>query len=234
VAGRPSRARSASPGSPDGPGSGRQNRRGRTPWSEGPPAGPVGDQAEPADNRGERDDPEEVARLICLRMLTAAPRTQAELAAALRRRGVPDAAAEVVLARFAEVKLIDDGMFARAWVESRHHSRGLAGRALSGELRRRGVAQEDITSALGALHPEQELATARELVARRLAGTSGQPGPARMRRLTGMLARKGYSPGLAYRVVREALEQEAAGSGRSAYYLADMQEPDVDDEAEDL
>jgi regulatory protein len=141
-------------------------------------------------------------------MLTAAPRTQAQLAAALRRRGVPEEAATAVLARFAEVKLIDDAMFARAWVDSRHHGRGLAGRALGAELRQRGVAQDDVQAALSELDPEQELATARQLVARRLASTAGMPALARMRRLTGVLARKGYSPGLAYRVVREALEQE--------------------------
>ncbi len=178
----------------------------------------------------DRDDPESVARIICLRLLTAAPRTQAELATALRRRGVPDEAAQAVLARFAEVKLIDDAMFARAWVESRHHSRGLAARALGTELRRRGVAKEDIASALAELDPEQEVATARDLVARRLASTRGQPGPARMRRLVGALARKGYSPSLAYRVVRDALEQEAAEIGRVPYYLTDMQEPEADEE----
>ena len=59
-------------------------------------------------------DPQAVARQICLRMLTTAPRTQAQLAIALRRRGVPEDAAAAVLARFAEVKLIDDAMFARA------------------------------------------------------------------------------------------------------------------------
>ncbi len=180
----------------------------------------------------ERDDPESVARLICLRLLTAAPRTQAELAAALRQRGIPDSAAQAVLARFAAVKIIDDATFARAWVESRHHGRGLAGRALGAELRRKGVAPNDIVGALEELAPGQELATARELVARRLPGTSGQPGPARMRRLTGLLARKGYGPGLAFRVVREALEQEAADTGGAACYLADMPEPDTDDDAE--
>lgn len=178
----------------------------------------------------EQDDPESVARIICLRMLTAAPRTQAELATALRRRGIPDDSAQAVLARFAEVKLIDDAMFARAWVESRHRGRGLAGRALGAELRRRGVARDDIDSALGELDPEQELATARELVDRRLAGTRGQPASARMRRLVGMLARRGYSPSLAYRVVREALEQEAGQVDRTPYYLADIEEPVTDDD----
>jgi regulatory protein len=179
-------------------------------------------------SHSERDDPESVARLICLQLLTAAPRTQAELATALRRRGVPEDAAQSVLARFAEVKLIDDAIFARAWVESRHHGRGLAGRALREELRRKGVGQEDIASALAELDPDQELTTARELIARRLPGTRGQPGPVRMRRLVGLLARKGYPAGLAYRVVREALEHETAGAG----YLADMEEPHGDEELE--
>jgi len=178
-------------------------------------------------------DPEAIARQICLRMLTAAPRTQAQLAAALRRRGVPEEAATAVLARFAEVKLIDDATFARAWVESRHHGRGLAGRALGAELRQRGVAQEDIQAALSELDPEEELATARELVTRRLAGTAGMAVPARIRRLTGVLARKGYPAGLAYRVVREALEQEA-GDGPVPFDDLDLEvppEPDDSDEA---
>jgi regulatory protein len=175
-------------------------------------------------------DPEAIARQICLRMLTAAPRTQAQLAAALRRRGVPEDAATAVLARFAEVKLIDDATFARAWVESRHHGRGLAGRALGAELRQRGVAQDDIQAALSELDPEQELATARELIRRRLDGTAGMPLPARMRRLTGVLARKGYPAGLAYRVIREALEQEA-GDGPVPFDLEVLPEPDDSDDA---
>jgi regulatory protein len=153
-------------------------------------------------------DPESAARLICLRLLTAAPRTRAQLADALRRRGVPDEAATAVLARFAEVGLIDDAMFASTWVESRHYGRGLGRRALAAELNQRGVHRSDIQAAVAQLSPETEMATARALVERRLASTAGQPAQVRIRRLAGMLARKGYPPGLAYRVVREALEQE--------------------------
>ncbi len=164
-------------------------------------------------------DPETIARQICLRLLSVAPRTQAELAAALRRRGVPENAATTVLARFAEVKLIDDELFAKAWVESRHFGRGLASRALGAELRQRGVASAEIETALSELSAEQEVATARELVERRLAATAGMPPLARMRRLTGVLARKGYSPGLAYRIVREALERERGSGSVPSYDL---------------
>jgi regulatory protein len=174
-------------------------------------------------------DPQAVARLICLRLLSSAPRTRAQLADALAGRGVPEEAATAVLERFAEVHLIDDKMFARAWVESRHHGRGLAGRALGAELRRRGVASDDINSALETLDPQQELDTARELIARRVQATAGMPLPARIRRLTGVLARKGYPAGLAYRVVREALEQEAADGPGDQFDLDDLPDPAEDE-----
>ncbi len=122
-------------------------------------------------------DPEAVARLICLRLLTAAPRTRAQLADALRRRGVPADAAESVLSRFTEVGLIDDATFAAAWVESRHHGRGLGRRALAAELDRRGVERGDIDAAVEQLSTETERATALALVERRLASTAGPPRP---------------------------------------------------------
>ena len=155
-------------------------------------------------------DPEARARQICLRLLTAAPRTRAELAAALSRRGVPGEAAEAVLGCFTDVGLIDDAAFARAWVESRHYSRGLSRRSLSAELRQHGVEAEEIREAVSTLDPEQEVATARRLVEQRMAGTRGQPPEARIRRAAGTLARKGYPPGLVFRLIKEVLEQEGS------------------------
>jgi regulatory protein len=152
--------------------------------------------------------PESVAREVCLRLLSMAPRTRAQLADALQRRGVPDAVAEDVLGRFTDVGLIDDKAFAEAWVQSRHTGRGLARRALAAELRNRGVADETVDEAVSALDPDEEERAARQLIARRLAATRGQDPAKRTRRLVGLLARKGYSPGLSYRVVKEALEAE--------------------------
>ena len=180
--------------------------------------------------RGGDADPEAVARQICLRLLAFAPRTRAQLAAALRRRGVPEEAAEAVLGRFAEVKLIDDAMFANAWVESRHYGRGLSGRALALELRNQGVPPDDIKAAVDGLDPEQEVATARGLVARRLPATRGEPTPTRVRRLIGVLARKGYSQALAYRLVREALEQEGVDLAAAGLDLSDPGDEPTDDE----
>lgn len=156
------------------------------------------------------EDPEAQARAICLRQLTGQPRTRAQLADAMKRRGVPDDVAEHVLGRFTEVKLIDDAAFAAAWVDTRHIGRGLARRALAQELRQRGVDSALVSEAVERLDPEQELATARALVERRIASTRRLDRQVRMRRLAGMLARKGYGEGLALRVVREALDVDEA------------------------
>ena len=153
-------------------------------------------------------DPVEAARQICLNQLDHAPRTRAQLREVLARKGVEDDVAEQVLGRFAEVGLIDDAVFAQLWVTSRHRGKGLARRALAQELRRKGVADETVAEALATLEPEQELATARALVQRRLRTTCGLAPDARGRRLAGMLARKGYPAGVAFRVVKEALATE--------------------------
>jgi len=123
---------------------------------------------------------------------------------------VPDEAAEAVLSRFTDAGLIDDAAFARAWVESRHHSRGLSRRSLSDELKRRGVDNEEIREAVGTLDPEQEAATARHLVERKMASSRGRPPEARVRQAASLLARKGYPAGLSFRLIKEVLEQEGS------------------------
>ncbi|MFI6704429.1 recombination regulator RecX [Streptomyces sp. NPDC101062] len=153
-------------------------------------------------------DPAERARAICLRLLTGTPRTRKQLADALEKREIPQDIAEEVLSRFEDVGLINDAAFADAWVESRHHGRGLARRALARELRTKGVEPALIDEAVGQLDSEREEETARELVARKLRATRGLERDRRVRRLAGMLARKGYPEGMALRVVKRALEEE--------------------------
>ncbi|RPF36772.1 recombination regulator RecX [Streptomyces sp. TLI_185] len=190
----------------------RQRRRGESTGEDGGTSS--SSRAEQEESSG---DPVERARAICLRLLTGTPRTRKQLADALHKREIPDEAAEEVLSRFEEVGLINDSAFADAWVESRHHGRGLARRALAQELRTKGVDSTLIDAAVSQLDSEQEEATARELVARKLRSTRGLDRDKRLRRLAGMLARKGYSEGMALRVVRQALEEE----GEDTEFLGD-------------
>lgn len=170
---------------------------------------------------GQPVDPQQRARQVCLRELAIRPRTRSELAAAMRRHGVADDVAGEVLARYDEVGIIDDEAFARAWVASRHAGRGLARRALAAELRRKGVQSETVDEALTELDPDTELATARNLVIRRLRSSRRDRPEAMLRRLVAMLARKGYPPALAVRVVKDVLAEDA----QDAQYAADI---DVD------
>ncbi|MBJ7903686.1 recombination regulator RecX [Streptomyces sp. DSM 110735] len=194
---------------PTGDRRGPAKRRGRR-RRFGDPGGETEDSL--SSSRAERGessaDPAERARNICLRLLTGTPRTRKQLADALRKREIPEEVADEVLSRFEEVGLINDSAFADAWVESRHHGRGLARRALARELRTKGVDSALIDEAVGQLDSEQEEATARDLVDRKLRATRGLDRDKRLRRLAGMLARKGYPEGMALRVVRQALEEE--------------------------
>ncbi len=150
-------------------------------------------------------DPEAVARNICLRALAMAPKSRAQLAALMASRAVPDDVADKVLARFTDVGLIDDAAFAAMIVDSRRNGRGFARRAIADELRKKGVDDETAREAVDTIDNDAEMATARSLVERKLPSMRGLTPEARTRRLVGMLARKGYSSGVAYRAVKEAV-----------------------------
>ncbi len=178
--------------------------KGRAPGRPAP-AGHGGGAVGP-DDAGREPDPHDVARRIVLRQLAMGPRTRQQLADKLRDRGTaPDVAARV-LDRMGEVGLVDDEAYAEMFVRSRQETKGLAAGALRHELRRKGVADEVVDAALEEIDPEREKEQARELVARRLRTMRGLDRDVQTRRLAAHLARKGYGPGVAYQVVREALD----------------------------
>lgn len=175
--------------------------------------GPAGEP----DRELNRDaDPAAVARAIVLRQLTNSPKSRLQLARKLAERNVPDDVAEAVLDRFEEVKLIDDADFAQMWVRSRAQSRKLAKGALRRELAEKGIGTETAAAALEQLSDEDEESAARELVRRKLRGVTGFEDRAERdkttRRLASMLARKGYQPSQAFRIVGEVLDDAVAGS----------------------
>ena len=182
---------------------------------DGPREGRPGADA-PAEQ--DRDaDPAAVARAIVLRQLTNSPKSRLQLARKLAERNVPDDVAEAVLDRFEEVKLVDDADFADMWVRSRSQSRKLAKGALRRELAEKGIDEDTAAVALEQLSDEDEEAAARELVQRKLRGVTGFEDRAERdkttRRLASMLARKGYQPSQAFRIVGEVLDDAVSGAG---------------------
>ena len=191
------------------------NRSSGASLPEGQTGGSVHSGARPLDAVALGPDAaaEKVARKVILDQLTGQARTRVELAAKLAKKDVPEEIAERLLTRFEEVGLIDDAAFARSWVESRQSGKGLARRALAHELRRKGIDHVVAREALDEVDPEAEVESARMLVRRKMRSVQRVDRTSAIRRLTAMLARKGYPPGLAVRVVREELE--AAGNDAS-------------------
>jgi regulatory protein len=150
-------------------------------------------------------DPEAIARTIVLRKLTAQARTRHELAVALRARNVPEEAAAKLLDRLSEVGLVDDAAFAEDWVASRQQRRHLSRSALRQELQRRGLSREQIDQALEQVGPGEEYQAALELARRKYATMSGLEPSVCYRRLAGTLARRGFGPATASRVLRDVL-----------------------------
>ncbi|WP_415855794.1 regulatory protein RecX [Sinomonas sp. G460-2] len=160
-------------------------------------------------------DPESVARAILLRQLTLGPRSRHQLAGKLRERNVPEETAEMVLERFEEVGLIDDGAFAAMWVRSRSESKSLSKSALRRELASKGIGGQTAEDALADLSDEDEDEAARRLVERRVRPAvlgDRATKDRELRRLVGMLARKGHPPARAFRIASDVLEEASRRS----------------------
>ena len=153
---------------------------------------------------------EEQAHALCLRLLTVRARSRAELIGKMAKHGYPDEVAEAVLSRLVSVGLVDDEDFAAQWVRSRHTYSGKGKRALAAELRIKGVDAEVIAAALDGIDAGAERGRAEQLVERKLRREVLAEGddPKVMRRLVGMLARRGYSQTMAVAVVTDALAAE--------------------------
>jgi regulatory protein len=153
---------------------------------------------------------EEQARNLCLRLLTARARTRAELEGQLTKRGYPDDVSQLVLDRLAQVGLVNDEDFAEQWVRTRRVNAGKGKRALAAELRTKGVDNDVIATVLADIDAGAERERAEQLVRDKLRREKlgGDDDTKVMRRLVGMLARRGYSQTMAFDVVKTELVGE--------------------------
>ncbi|WP_346655231.1 regulatory protein RecX [Arthrobacter sp. 260] len=209
-------------GSEPGSTSGR-TRRGR----QGAAEGKRGD-----DGGAEDTDPYATARSIVLRQLTLAPKSRHQLASKLAERDVPDEVATAVLDRFEEVELIDDAEFAMMWVRSRAATRSLARSALKRELAEKGIHGDLAEDALAQVSDDEERYAAEQLVRRKhrpLASAGDRATRDKeTRRLVSMLARKGYSPSLAFGVVKTVIDDVADHEHEAIDPMADNDISELD------
>lgn len=208
------------PGSDGDTGSGRSGRsRSRRAADRGSRQDRAGadvmDDAEPVKSDEEWAS---LGRAVMLRQLALGPRSRHQLDRKLVERDVPPAIATALLDRFEEVQLIDDAEFARIWVRSRAATKGLARSSIRRELAEKGVDPDIAEDALAQLSDEDELDQARDIVRRKHRGSADLSDRAvrdkEIRRLVGVLARKGYSPGVGFAIVKGVLAETEASTDR--------------------
>ena len=100
------------------------------------------------------EDARERAYQQALLFLSYRTRSESEIRLNLRKHELPEDIIEYTLARLRENKLADDDQFARAWVENRNTFRPRSRRALSVELRQKGLSDEAARSALATVDDE--------------------------------------------------------------------------------
>lgn len=147
------------------------------------------------------------ARELAVRLLALRPRSIAEVRRKLRRHRVPDEPARAVLDDLAAAGYLDDRRFACGWVANRIASRPCGVKRLRWELREKGIPPAMIEQAIREALGEEDLAVAEEgyaraLVARRSSAYRRLSAEARMRRLAGLLQRRGFASTTIARVLR--------------------------------
>ncbi|MBO3129218.1 regulatory protein RecX [Dermatophilus congolensis] len=146
------------------------------------------------------------AKRIALRKLAAAPRSRAQLAEAITAKDIPQETADQVLDRLEDAGLVDDAAYAQMLVRSLRESKGLSKRSLEMELAKRGVEATIVEDAVEHLDVERDKEAARAVVDKKLRSMSGLDIETKKRRLLGLLGRRGYSAGVAFSVVAQALD----------------------------
>src|SRR5262245_50639613 len=164
---------------------------------------------EPARGRApapERTTDPEAAREAALRLLERTRRTRSDLARRLREKGFDPTVSGGVLDRLAAVGLVDDAEYALAFLTERWGRRAAGRRRLEQELRRRGVAGDDVERAFSrfeeSLGPADEVRLARR-VAEQAARRYARLDPRLQRqRLYALLVRRGFDSETIERALR--------------------------------
>jgi regulatory protein len=160
--------------------------------------------------KSEAEKLEERAKNVLFYQLSRSMKTRFQLFEILKRREIPVEIAEQVLDRFTEAQLIDDDLFAGAYVRTRLEN-GRSSSAIKMELRRKGVAQEIIEQHLSQIDAEVEQSIANQLATNRFSRMTALEPEVRKRRLMGFLQRRGFSQSVAVRAISSAAANSIPG-----------------------
>ena len=145
---------------------------------------------------------EKRARNVLLFQLSRSMKTKWQLAQILEKREIPAEIASSLLDRFEEVQLIDDAVFAAAYVSSRVE-KGKSSRIIGRELQQKGVDRSIVEEAISGIGRDDEEKMVLELGRARWDRLVDVPPDARYRRVAGFLMRRGFSSSMVSSALRE-------------------------------
>ncbi len=157
------------------------------------------------------EDSLEVAYQQALKFLNYRQRSEAEVRKNLESHQVSEANIENILERLRRGGLIDDGQFASSWVENRSEFHPRSKRALSFELRQRGLDQKAIDQALEEVDDEEMAYRAGLKQARKYQALEW---PDFREKLTNFLLRRGFHYEVISQVVRRIWEEQGSGDNK--------------------
>jgi regulatory protein len=139
--------------------------------------------------RLQAEDSQEKAYRQAMLFLGIRARSETEVRKNLEKHEIPSAVVEQTIERLREERLLNDGQFAQAWVANRSEFRPRSRRALTVELKQKGLAEADIRSATEAVDEESLAYAAAQKRVRRLDGLEW---PEFRKKLSEFLARRGF------------------------------------------
>ena len=150
-----------------------------------------------------------------LLLLDSRSRSRQELRDRLVKAEFEPELVDEVLDSFQRNGLVDDLTFAREWVRQRFERRGKSAAMLDVELQRKGVGDADRAEALSVIEREDEREVARGLAVKKARQVKRVPEDRQqrdkeLRRIVGVLARRGFNSGMSLQIAREALTERCA------------------------
>lgn len=149
------------------------------------------------------------AYVAAVRLLDYRMRTVKELRQRLEGKGVSPPIIGRVIEKLAALRLVDDSVFAEAYVADKGASKPLGKRELARRLREKGVSKENISEALSVVgSDEKQFELAMTAAERKFRSLQRFTGKKRQEKLAAFLLRRGFEWSIIRKVVQSFMKDE--------------------------
>jgi len=140
-----------------------------------------------------------------LKFLSYRPRSEKEVKDNLLKKKAPDSIVQLVIKKLKEQKFLNDGEFAKWWIEQRTLVKPTGKRLIKFELKKKGIDKELIDEVFDSVEDlvHDELETARKLVQRKINKYKGLDRQKIYQRLGGFLSRRGFD----YDTIKKSIDE---------------------------